>query len=382
MVDVTERANPDSAALELFQQQWHVYRKFLKHDYLSNAGACAALHRYLTTEVDRPFRFVDLACGDASSIVVALGDTPVAHYRGVDLSEPALAMARANLAMLPCTVELNEADFAAALRGSSRAEDIIWISLSLHHLDTGAKLAFMREARSAIDANGAFLVYEPTRRDGEGRAEYLDRFEGIGRHEWTQLTTAEFAEGMKHVRTCDLPETVSDWGSLGREAGFSAASELYKSPTDLFRLFLYRPCATSGSGLHFACARLIYPSPVRSEVERALTFWTEIERAAGRLPFAKCLRPCALAWRVADGFKSAVWKLHLMDRITGTVKFFNFSKGFGFVQPSDGSKDVFLHVSALERAGINGLNEGDKITFVVEDDRRGRGKQAAQVELA
>ena len=71
-----------------------------------------------------------------------------------------------------------------------------------------------------------------------------------------------------------------------------------------------------------------------------------------------------------------------MNRITGTVKFFNTAKGFGFVQPEDGSKDVFVHVSALERAGIHGLNEGDKITFVLEDDRRGRGKQAAEVELA
>ena len=71
-----------------------------------------------------------------------------------------------------------------------------------------------------------------------------------------------------------------------------------------------------------------------------------------------------------------------MNRITGTVKFFNTAKGFGFVQPEDGSKDVFVHVSALERAGTHGLNEGDKITFVLEDDRRGRGKQAAQVELA
>ncbi|MGZ5890683.1 MAG: cold-shock protein [Hyphomicrobium sp.] len=71
-----------------------------------------------------------------------------------------------------------------------------------------------------------------------------------------------------------------------------------------------------------------------------------------------------------------------MNRINGTVKFFNSAKGFGFVQPEDGSKDVFLHVSALERAGIHGLNEGDKITFVLEDDRKGRGKQAAQVELA
>ena len=71
-----------------------------------------------------------------------------------------------------------------------------------------------------------------------------------------------------------------------------------------------------------------------------------------------------------------------MNRITGTVKFFNTAKGFGFVQPEDGSKDVFVHASALERAGIHGLNEGDKITFVLEDDRRGRGKQAAQVKLA
>ncbi len=71
-----------------------------------------------------------------------------------------------------------------------------------------------------------------------------------------------------------------------------------------------------------------------------------------------------------------------MDRITGTVKFFNTSKGYGFVSPDDGSKDVFVHVTALESAGIHGLNDGDKITFVLEDDRKGQGKQAAQIELA
>lgn len=67
-------------------------------------------------------------------------------------------------------------------------------------------------------------------------------------------------------------------------------------------------------------------------------------------------------------------------RIQGTVKFFNSAKGFGFIAPADGSKDVFVHVSALERAGIASLNEGDKVSFVLEDDRKGRGKQAAQIE--
>ncbi|HKZ95989.1 MAG TPA: cold shock domain-containing protein [Hyphomicrobiaceae bacterium] len=70
-----------------------------------------------------------------------------------------------------------------------------------------------------------------------------------------------------------------------------------------------------------------------------------------------------------------------MDRITGTVKFYNSAKGYGFVAPQDGSKDVFVHATALERAGIHALNEGDKISFVLEDDRKGRGKQAGQVEL-
>jgi len=61
---------------------------------------------------------------------------------------------------------------------------------------------------------------------------------------------------------------------------------------------------------------------------------------------------------------------------TGTVKFYNSQKGFGFIQPDDGGKDVFVHATALERAGIRGLVEGQKIGFDVETDRRS-GKDAA-----
>jgi CspA family cold shock protein len=51
---------------------------------------------------------------------------------------------------------------------------------------------------------------------------------------------------------------------------------------------------------------------------------------------------------------------------TGTVKWFNAIKGYGFIQPDDGGKDVFVHVTALERAGMNGLNEGQKISYQIE----------------
>jgi CspA family cold shock protein len=66
--------------------------------------------------------------------------------------------------------------------------------------------------------------------------------------------------------------------------------------------------------------------------------------------------------------------------VRGTVKFFNSAKGFGFIEPDEGGKDVFVHASALERAGIQALNEGDRVSFVLEDDRKGRGKQAGQLK--
>ncbi|MGB3718282.1 MAG: cold-shock protein [Proteobacteria bacterium] len=69
-------------------------------------------------------------------------------------------------------------------------------------------------------------------------------------------------------------------------------------------------------------------------------------------------------------------------RLTGTVKFFNTAKGYGFITPEQGGNDVFVHATALERAGIRSLNEGDRVSFVLEEDRRGRGKQAGQIALA
>lgn len=57
---------------------------------------------------------------------------------------------------------------------------------------------------------------------------------------------------------------------------------------------------------------------------------------------------------------------------TGTVKWFNPTKGFGFIEPEDGSKDAFVHISAVERAGMGSLNEGQKVTYDLEAGRNGK----------
>ena len=67
---------------------------------------------------------------------------------------------------------------------------------------------------------------------------------------------------------------------------------------------------------------------------------------------------------------------------TGTVKFFNTTKGFGFIQPDDGATDVFVHITALERSGLRALDEGQKVSFEVVQDRRSGKNAADNVQLA
>ena len=68
--------------------------------------------------------------------------------------------------------------------------------------------------------------------------------------------------------------------------------------------------------------------------------------------------------------------------ITGTVKFYNDQKGFGFIQPDNGDKDVFVHATALERAGISGLREGQKVSFDTAEDRRSGKVAVNNIQMA
>lgn len=68
--------------------------------------------------------------------------------------------------------------------------------------------------------------------------------------------------------------------------------------------------------------------------------------------------------------------------ITGTVKFFNTDKGYGFIRPDDGTRDVFVHVSAVTSSSLGTLNEGQRVSFEIEDDKRGKGPKAVNLQPA
>jgi SAM-dependent methyltransferase len=245
MVNILRHASTspvvEEQAMQTFHDQWRVYSKLVDNDYLSHEAVRAVLHRELVTDVNRPFRFLDLACGDARLTVAALQGTSVVHYHGIDLSAPALAMARETVVTLACPVELEQEDFVSAMRVRPEPADVVWIGLSLHHLHTPDKQVLMREVRAAVGDGGRFLIYEPVCNEGESCPAYLDRFEQINHSAWAALTPEEWAIMLAHVRAADFPESPSVWAQLGRDAGFSDVRDLFTDPTGFYTVFCFRP---------------------------------------------------------------------------------------------------------------------------------------------
>lgn len=226
------------SARAFFAQQWRVYRALVDGNYLYHREAYACLHDYLVANVSRLFRFLDIACGDASASVAALRGTSIASYVGIDQSGPALDLARGALVSLGRPFELEQRDFVEALRDPSLAADIAWIGLSLHHLQTPDKLAVMRDVRRIVGDAGSFLIYEDASPDGEDRAGWLRRWD-LQEPRWTGYAPEDWTALCEHVHAADYPETVSGWLRLAREAGFGSARELFVAPSNLLRLFCF-----------------------------------------------------------------------------------------------------------------------------------------------
>src|SRR5271166_3095495 len=212
----------DEPAAALFQQQWQLYRKFVDNNYFYHREVYGQLHRILVEEAVQPFRFLDIACGDARATVDALKGTRVAHYHGIDLSQAALDLASKALETLACPVTLDHRDFVAALRDRPKPVDVAWIGLSLHHLLAPDKLSLMREIRSFVGDRGLFLIYENASPDAEDRDAWLRRWERQNQPLWTALTPEEYEAMRAHVRANDFPRQLPGgirWAAKPGSAG-------------------------------------------------------------------------------------------------------------------------------------------------------------------
>src|SRR5579859_7791739 len=99
-LNIAHNSPPD----DLFQREWQTYRKVVDNNYMFHREVYGRLHQILIEEAPQPYRFLDIACGDASASVNVLRRTRISHYHGIDLSTPALDLAREALRTLRCPV--------------------------------------------------------------------------------------------------------------------------------------------------------------------------------------------------------------------------------------------------------------------------------------
>jgi SAM-dependent methyltransferase len=209
------------APSESFFDSWHVYKKVVSENFMFHREIGAALNAALRARFgDRAISILDLGCGDAATLQPVLQGASVARYRGVDLSQTALALAEHNLKFLAAPVELVAGDFLAAL-GEVGVYDVIYSSFALHHLETAQKAEFFRRAAQRLAPGGLLLLVDVAREEDESLALYLDHYLGALRAQWTALAPVEVEALCDHVRACDMPEPVSVLMAQAAAAGLA-----------------------------------------------------------------------------------------------------------------------------------------------------------------
>jgi SAM-dependent methyltransferase len=208
----------EPAAVRFFHA-WDTYAKVVAANYMYHRELGAAVRAALRGRFgEQPFSVLDLGCGDAATFAPLLVDFHVKSYSGADLSEAALAIARANLSALSCPVDLRQADLMSELAGAG-AHDVIYISFALHHLTTANKAAFFRLAAERLTPGGLLLHVDVVREEGQSLPDYLDAYSGWVRRTMATLAAPETEAICEHLIGNDMPEPASVLTAQASAAG-------------------------------------------------------------------------------------------------------------------------------------------------------------------
>ncbi|HUI19841.1 MAG TPA: class I SAM-dependent methyltransferase [Methylocella sp.] len=211
---------PSSAS---FFNSWDTYRKVVAGDYMSHREIGAELNRLLRKRFeDQPVSFLDLGCGDAATLAPAMEGLTLDRYKGVDLSETALALAAENLKSLPCPVTLVNGDILTAL-ADDVTFDVIYSSFVLHHLRTAEKAEFFRLAAQRLKKGGLLLLADVMREENESLEAYHEHYCDWLRRSFSALNEDEKDLICNHILKDDLPDPCSVLKAQAKVAGLTDA---------------------------------------------------------------------------------------------------------------------------------------------------------------
>jgi SAM-dependent methyltransferase len=226
--------NPESSiqCREFFNDKWKLYQKVLTYNYMKHQEIYDVLHHFLIGNWQQQFKVLDLGCGDASFIAKALQNNAVSYYLGLDLSDIAIAIARQNLQVIPCTQEFIQGDFLKVIpllvKEPKNQFDIILTSFAFHHLKLEEKDDLLSQIKQLLLPGGIFILIDFVVQEGESREIYIHRYLQNVRQQWQQLTDAEAVLVFQHMLESDYPETQATLEFLALKNEFQRVETLYQ----------------------------------------------------------------------------------------------------------------------------------------------------------
>lgn len=212
----------DSDSVREFFEQWQIYKKVVDANYMRHREAYAAIASALPSTA---FSFLDLGSGDACWTSRLLENRPLNRYQAIDLSQPALELARANTVGLSGGKTFIQGDFVLKL--PEQTFDVVFTGMSLHHLPLEEKREFLPRIRRFLNSGGRFIFFEVIRGETETREQVLARWWDYVSLHWTNLSAAELGKIQEHVFSSDYQEPVSGYLELAITSGFATAKHLY-----------------------------------------------------------------------------------------------------------------------------------------------------------
>ena len=228
---------------EFFNNQWIVYQKILKGNYMGHREIYDVLHQLLINYFQKPFKILELGCGDASFSSQALSNTLVESYKGVDLSQTALEIATSNMAQIQCSQSFIEGDFSKVVselvKNQQGSFDAILISFALHHLLLEQKDSIIGDFSNLLTADGVFILIDVCRKQEEDRGSYITRYLEDIEQNWSLISPKEYLLLADHIRLNDFPESQETLHEIAQKHNFNRFECLYRDRLDTTQLLCF-----------------------------------------------------------------------------------------------------------------------------------------------
>ncbi|MDY6897153.1 MAG: class I SAM-dependent methyltransferase [Cyanobacteriota bacterium] len=243
MVSAKDSQNISPRSNELFNNQWTLYQKILNSNYMGHREIYDVLHQFFLSNFQKPFKMLELGCGDATFTAKALFDTSIVSYTGIDLSKAALEIANVNMASIQCSKSFIEGDFSELVpelvKKQQDSFDVILISFALHHLLLEQKDDIIAQLFNLLDSNGVFILIDVVRKPEEDRETYIRRYLDEVKKSWSLVTSEEYLMVDNHISSNDFPETQQSLYFLGQKHNFNRVECLYHDTLDTTQLLCF-----------------------------------------------------------------------------------------------------------------------------------------------